>query len=148
MGQEKNNVIALVNAENNRNIPSEAYIEFEKPLSADKIYLLTANLTKPCKSYYPAAEMVILYDEGAAQTIQLIPPYNIPSLVQAFCPGAYQIPLGKIENNQVFHDKGSPGLSVTDITTDPSRKISGVTIRCVASETVIGIIGITLNQVK
>ncbi|MDP4251401.1 MAG: hypothetical protein Q8918_14950 [Bacteroidota bacterium] len=142
--ENKMNVIALVNAENNRNIPSEAVIELKKPVSAEKIYMLTANLTKTCKSYYPAAEVEIVYESGKSQSVQLIPPYNMPSLVQTFCPDAFQIPLGEIEHKQIM-DFEPPGLSVTDLpVTDTTRRIKKIVFRCVASETVLGIIGISL----
>jgi hypothetical protein len=145
---DKNNVIALVNAENNRDIPSECVIKFNKPVQAGKVFLLTANLTKPCKSYYPAAEVEVFYEHGDSRTFQLIPPFTMPSLVQSFCPGAFEVPLGKIENNQVFHGLVKPGLSVTDFVTDPAKRIAGMTFRCVASETVLGIIGISLLKLQ
>ena len=109
--------------------------------------MLTANLTKTCKSYYPAAEVEVVYETGKNQIIQLTPPYNMPSLIQTFCPDAIQIPLGKIENNQVFVSV-VPGLSVTDLVTDPTRKIKKVEFKCVSSETVFGIIGISLLAQK
>ena len=138
------NVIALVNAENNRNIPSEVVIELKRPVFAEKIYMLTANLTKTCKSYYPAAEAEIVYETGKSQSVQLIPPYNMPSLVQTFCPDAFQIPLGEIEHKQIM-DFESPGLSVMDLpVADPTRRIKKIIFKCVTSETVLGIIGISL----
>jgi hypothetical protein len=140
----KKNVIALVNAENNRNIPGKAVFELKEPVPVEKIYLMTANLTKTCKSYYPAAEIELVYEDGKSRTIQLIPPYNMPSFIQTFCPDAYQVPLGKIENNQVFHDRVGPGISVTDIVTDPAKRLVKVVFKCVTSETVFGIIGISL----
>ncbi|HBE40321.1 MAG TPA: hypothetical protein DDW27_03810 [Bacteroidales bacterium] len=146
--RNKNNVIALVNAENNRNLPGEAILELKRPLRAEKIYLMTANLTKTCKSYYPAAEVEVEYETGKNQIVQLTPPYNMPSMIQAFCPDALQIPLGKIENNQVFLSGVIPGISVTDIVTDPARKITKMTFKCVTSETVLGIIGINLLQAE
>lgn len=139
----KKNVLAMVNSENNRNIPSAAIIVLKDPISVKKIYLLTANLTKTCKSYYPAAEVEIVYETGSDQLIQLIPPYNMPSLIQTFCPDAFQIPMGKIENNQIFRFV-EPGISVTDLVTDPTRKIKNISFKCVTSETVLGIIGISL----
>jgi hypothetical protein len=68
----------------------------------------------------------------------------MPSIVQAFCPDAYHIRLGKIENNQVFHDKLGTGISVNDIVTDPANSIKKIVFKCVSSETVFGILGISL----
>jgi hypothetical protein len=138
------NILALINTENSQSLPSEALIEIEHPVSAEKIYLLTANLTKTCKSYYPAAEVEIIYESGEHQVVQLIPPFNMPSFVQGFCPEALFIPLGKLETTQTFGKYGNnTGLSLTDLITDSNRKIRAVKLRCVSSETVFGIIGIS-----
>jgi hypothetical protein len=139
----KKNVLVLVNAENNQQIPSEAFIHLQNPVFAKKIYMLTANLTKTSKSYYPAAEVEIVYESGENQVVQLIPPYNMSSFVQAFCPNAFTIPLGVIEKKQTM-DFDAPGLSVTDLVTDPARKIHKIIFRCVASETAIGLIAVSL----
>lgn len=140
---DKNNVLALVNAENNQQIPGEAVVHLQTPVAAEKIYLLTANLTKTAKSYYPAAEIEIEYDKGDNQVLQLIPPYNMPSVVQAFCPAAFPVPLGEIKKKQTM-DFDAPGLSVTDVITDPGRTIRKIVFRCVASETAVGLVGISL----
>lgn len=140
---DKKNLLALVNAENNQQIPTEAVIDLQNPVAAEKIYLLTANLTKTCKSYYPAAEVEVVYEEGESNVIQLIPPYNMPSMVQAFCPDAYPVPLGEIKKKQIM-DFDAPGLSVTDLITDPTRKIRKILFRCVTSETVLGIVGVSV----
>ena len=146
--QEKN-ILALVNAENSKSLPGEALIEIEHPVSVEKIYLLTANLTKTCKSYYPAAEVEIIYDSGDSQVIQLIPPFNMPSFVQGYCPEALHIPAGKLESSQTFGEYGrNTGLSFTDLVTDPKRKIKQLKFRCVSTETVFGIIGISLLSRK
>jgi len=139
----KNNVLALVNAENNQQIPSQAVINLQTPVSAEKIYLLTANITKTSKSYYPAAEIEIEYETGENQLVQLIPPYNMPSMVQSFCPNAFAVPLGEIKYKQTMNFD-APGLSVTDVVTDRTRKIRKIIFRCVASETAVGLIAINL----
>lgn len=83
------------------------------------------NLAKTSKSYYPSAEIEIAYEEGENQVVQLIPPYNMPSMVQAFCPNAFPVPLGEIKKKQTM-DFDAPGLSVTDLVTDPARKIKEI----------------------
>ena len=144
--QNVNNILALINTENNRSMPGEAVIEMNNPIAAEKIYLLTANLTKVIKSYYPGAEVEIVYDYGKSQVIQLIPPFNMPTIIPAQCPDALSIPLGKIEENQIFLNGNETGLSLTDLTIDPTRKIKQLKLRCVSTETVFGIIGISLLQ--
>lgn len=141
----KNNVLALVNAENNRQLPSRAIVHLQTPVFAEKVYLLSANLTKPSKSYYPAAEIEIIYEEGENQVVQLIPPYTMPSMVQPFCPNAFPVPLGEIKKKQTM-DFDAPGLSVTDLVTDPQRKIREILFRCVSSETAVGLIAVSLLE--
>lgn len=85
---------------NNRHIPGGAVVRLSHPVFAEKIYTLTANLTKTSKSYYPAAEIEIVYEKGENQVVQLIPPYNMPSMAQAFCPNAFPVPLGEIKKNR------------------------------------------------
>lgn len=143
----KNNILALINTQNTKSIPGQAVIELKNPIAAEKLYFLTANLTKTCKSYYPAAEIEIIYDSGEKQLTQLIPPFNMPSVMQPFCPEAVAIPLGQIKNNQTFHSN-EPGLSLTDLTTDPTRKIKKVLVRCFSTETVFGILGISFLTKK
>ena len=62
---------------NNRYPPGGAVVRLGHPVFAEKIYLLSANLTKTSKSHYPTAEIEIVYEKGENQVIPLIPPYNI-----------------------------------------------------------------------
>ena len=130
---------------NNRHLPGVAVVRLSHPVFAEKIYMLTANLTKTSKSYYPAAEIEIVYEKGENQVVQLIPPYNMPSMVQAFCPNAFPVPLGEIKKKQTM-DFDAPGLSVTDLVIDPKRKIREIVFRCVSSETAVGLIAVSLLQ--
>ena len=77
-----------------------AVVRLSHPVFAEKIYMLTANLTKTSKSYYPAAEIEIIYEEGESQVVRLILPYNMPSVVQAFCRNAFPVPLGEIKKSR------------------------------------------------
>ncbi|HBE40322.1 MAG TPA: hypothetical protein DDW27_03815 [Bacteroidales bacterium] len=143
--QQEKNILALINTENSKSLPGEAIIDIENPVPVEKIYLLTANLTKTCKSYYPAAEIEVVYDSGENQIVQLIPPYNMPSFVQGYCPEALHIPAGKLESTQTFGIYGNnTGLALTDLVTDPGRKMKQLKLRCVSTETVFGIVGISL----
>jgi hypothetical protein len=108
--------------------------------------MLTANLTKSCKSYYPAAEIEIVYEQGNNQVIQLIPPYNAVHdtvLLSRCFPGA----AGRDQKKQTM-DFDAPVLSVTDLVTDPTRKIREIVFRCVASETAVGLVAISLLSGK
>ena len=139
------NILALINAENKASVPSEAIIKLEKPVSVEKIYLLTANLTKTCKSYYPGAEVIVKYDSGDDQVIQLIPPYTMSSFNQSFCVRALNIPFGQLNKTQTMHKYGeNTGLNLSDLVLDRERKVKQISLRCVSTETVLGILGMSL----
>jgi hypothetical protein len=67
---------------------------------------------------------------------------------QKFCPRAYAIPFGKIHGDATPLRMGGmhPHLAVTDIVLDAARAVSQIELRCVASETVFGIMGVTLLE--
>ncbi|MHC4645889.1 MAG: hypothetical protein ACYTBJ_10315 [Planctomycetota bacterium] len=139
------NILALVNTENNASIPSEAIIELAQPTAVEKIYLLTANLTKPSKSYYPGTEVIVKYDRGDDQVIQLIPPYTMTSFNQPFCVRAHPIPFGRLDSTQSMVSYGKyTGLNLSDLVLDPQRKTRQINLRCVSTETVFGLLGISL----
>ena len=138
-------ILALINTENNASIPPEAIIKLETPVSVEKIYLLTANLTKTCKSYYPGAEVIVKYESGDNQVIQLVPPYTMSSFNQPFCVRDLNIPFGKLHWTATMVEYGAnTGLSLSDLELDPERKVKQISLRCVSSETVFGVLGMSL----
>lgn len=156
----KGNILALVSTEPYEQLPSAAFLELERPVRLEKIYLLTANLTKTLKCYYPGAEVIVKYTKGADDIIQLIPPYTMSCFVQNVSPRAYGIEFGSMQENPgplMFHQimgdaTASPNikcnLAISDIVADAHRNIASIELRCVASETVFGILGITLLEAK
>ena len=60
----KGNILALACTEPYEQLPSRATLTLPKPLRPEKIYLLTANLTKAVKCYYPGAEIVVPLHDG------------------------------------------------------------------------------------
>ena len=144
----KGNILALACTEPYEQLPSQATLTLSKPQRLEKIYLLTANLTKAVKCYYPGAEIIVHYTAGEKETHQLIPPYTMSCFGQKFCPRAYAIPFGKIHGDATPLRMGGmhPHLAVTDIVLDAARAVSQIELRCVASETVFGIMGVTLLE--
>jgi hypothetical protein len=144
----KGNILALACTEPYEQLPSQATLTLPKPLRLEKIYLLTANLTKTVKCYYPGAEIIVHYTAGEKETCQLIPPYTMSCFGQRFCPRAYVIPFGKINGDVTPLNMGGnqPHLAVGDVVLDAARAVRQIELRCVASETVFGIMGITLLE--
>lgn len=144
------NVMALASTEPYRQLPSSVTIRLQTPLKLEKIYFLTANLAKTLKCYFPGGEVEVRYEDGGNQLFQLIPPYTMSCMVQDFCPTVLAIPFGRIENGGNPLDFGadpkSASLALSDITLDPSSAVKEVVLRCVASETIFGIMGITLLE--
>lgn len=60
----KGNILALACTEPYVQLPSRAMVTLPKPQRLEKIYLLTANLTKTVKCYYPGAEIIVHYTAG------------------------------------------------------------------------------------
>jgi len=144
----KGNILALASTEPYEQLPSQAILTLPKPQRLEKIYLLTANLTKTVKCYYPGAEIIVHYTTGEKETHQLIPPYTMSCFGQRFCPRTYAIPFGRINGDVTPLNIGGdqPLLAATDVALDPARAVRQIELRCVASETVFGIMGITLLE--
>jgi hypothetical protein len=121
----------------------------DKPVRLEKIYLLTANLTKILKCYYPGAEVIVRYERGKEQIFELVPPYTMSCMVQDVCPRAYAIEFGKLLNLRgPVMGREKANLAVSDIVLDTSRRVRNIELRCVASETIFGIMGITVLQAR
>ncbi|HEV2378975.1 MAG TPA: DUF4450 domain-containing protein [Terriglobia bacterium] len=138
------NLLALVNTRCSKPLPTSAILRLETPRRLERLYLLTANLTKTVKCYYPAAEVIVHYADGTRLVKQLIPPYTMSCMAQHFSPYCYAIPFGKLEQSPVIPQPQSPNLAVSDVVLDATKNVSGLEFRCVASETIFGILGVTL----
>ena len=139
-------VIALANTQSWKALPSSVVLQLEAPLRLEKIYLLTANLTKTLKCYYPGGEIIADYTDGTEILHQLIPPFTMGCMAQHFSPYCYAVPFGHLERSPVIPKPESANLAVSDVVLDSRRRVSRLEFRCVASETIFGILGITLLQ--
>ena len=90
--EAKGNLLALACTEPYEQLPSEARLALPQPERLDKIYLLTANLTKTSKCYYPGAEVIVRYQAGPDQIVSLVPPHSMSCFGQHFCPRALAVP--------------------------------------------------------
>ncbi len=142
-----NKIMALCCTEPYPQFSSAVNLKLRQPERLEKLYLLTANLTKPLKSYYPGAEIVVHYADGTTQLCPLVPPYTMPSVVDNICPRAQAIRFGQITHGSTSIDP-TCFLSVTDLVLDPRKPINAFDFRCVATETLFGILGATALEAK
>jgi hypothetical protein len=128
--------------------PSRVALKLSEPRRAEKLYLLTANLVKPLKCYYPAAEVTVRYADGSEQRHQMIPPYTMPSAIGNICPRAFAVPVGKLAGYAGPVSDTQAFLSLTDVLLDPSKPAVSIELRCVATETLLGVVGATLLEAR
>ena len=144
-------MLALAATEPYAQLPSRALIDLTAgaaPRRLEKLYLLTANLTKTVKSYYPAGEITIHYDTGDPEHVSLVPPHTVSCMAQPFCPRAYHVPYGRfsgaVSSYGPVEDEKIPNLAVQDLVLDPARGVRAIELRCVASETLLGLLALSV----
>jgi len=145
-GAPSNRLLALCCTQPYEQFPSRVTLQLPEPRRAEKLYLLTANLVKPLKCYYPGAEVVIRYADGSEQLHAMIPPYTMPSLIGHICPRAWVVPIGKLAGHAGPVADTRAYLSLTDVVLDASKQVTAIDLRCVATETLLGVAGITLLE--
>ena len=143
-------LLALAATEPYAQLPSSVRLDLAAGGTAralEKLYLLTANLTKTVKSYYPAGEITIHYDRGDPQHLSLVPPHTISCMAQPFCPRAWHVPYGRfsgaLSSYGAVEDEKIPNLALQDLVTDPTRGVTALELRCVASETLLGLLALS-----
>ncbi len=142
---QPNRILALCCTEPYAQFPSAATLQLDPPRRLEKLYLLTANLIKTLKCYYPGGELVVQYADGSRETHLMIPPYTMPGSVGNTCPKALAIRFGNIVGAPPTADK-TGYLSVLDTVLDGSKPVTSIEIRCVATETLVGIVGATVLE--
>ena len=141
-----NRLLALCCTQPYEPFPSRVTLTLPRPQRAEKLYLWTANLVKPLKCYTPGAEVLIRYADGSEQLHQMIPPYTMPSVIGSICPSAHVVKIGMLTGNAGNVVDRQAYLSLTDVVLDPSRPVSSIEMRCVATETLLGMAGVTLLE--
>ena len=140
-------ILALCCTEPYDQFSSAVTLKFGEPKRLEKLYLLTADLAKTLKCYYPGAEVTVHYADGSTQLHQMIPPYTMPSGVNHICPRAQAIRFGQLTYAHPTPDK-SCYLSVVDLALDPAKPVESFEFRCVATETLLGLVGATALEAK
>ncbi|NLH73239.1 MAG: hypothetical protein GX456_09320 [Verrucomicrobia bacterium] len=131
-------------------LPSGVRLDLS-PVNANKLYLLSLNMHLPQKCYTPAAQVVLWYSDGSQAVTELIPPLNFDCYYQDCGINTAKrvlpaIPAyGMREWTPAFGiDLSEQHLTMTDIPCDATRKLTAIEIRSIATETFIGIAGLTL----
>jgi hypothetical protein len=122
--------------------------------SLHKAYLLSLNMNLPMKAYTPAATVTVRYTDGSQQVTELIPPVNFDSYYQDFAINTVAMPLtsavpghGQKEwRNSYGCNLDQMHLTMTDVLCDPAKKVDSIEFRSVATETFLGIAGVTLLE--
>jgi hypothetical protein len=122
--------------------------------SLRKAYLLSLNMNLPMKAYTPAATVTVRYTDGSQQVTELIPPVNFDSYFQDFAINTVAMPLttavpahGQKEwTNYMACNLDQIHLTMTDVLCDPAKKVERIEFRSVATETLLGIAGVTLLE--
>ena len=113
----------------------------------DHIYLLMMNYSYVTKSHLPNGELIIHYGDGKDELVQLIPPYNLDSYVQHFSLRNEKVRFGQLRDDYVGGETDwYPKIhaDVVDFPLDGGRITRSVELRSVCSESILGILGITL----
>ena len=75
-------------------------------------------------------------------------PPRMPSVVSSICPRAGAIPIGKLVGyGNPVNDTGAY-LSVIDVVADATKPAVSIELRCVATETLLGVVGATILEAK
>jgi hypothetical protein len=143
-----NRILAICCTQPYEQFPGRVTIKLPEPRRAEKLYLLTGNLVKTLKCYYPGAEITVRYADGSKQLHQMIPPYTMPSIVGHICPRARAVRVGTLEGGGNPVVDTAAYLSVTDVVLDPSKPAAAIELRCVATETLLGVAGMTLLEAR
>lgn len=146
-------LVALCRTQPHEQFPSRITLVFDRPRRIEKVYLLTANIVKTLKCYYPAAEVCLRYagagpggEAGRSECHQLIPPYSMPSVVGHICPAAHAILVGKLVGGGNPVADTACYLSVTDIVAGSAEPVAAIELRSVTTETLLGLAGMTLLE--
>jgi len=159
-GDAESNNIAFVSRWDN--FPRELTV----PLvgKASKIHLLMAGSTDGMKSRFDNGEIIVTYADGSVTRLALENPTTWWPIDQDYfiddyafarpgpLPVRVDLKTGKIRvlDPESFKGKGrgvsGGAATVLDLTLDPSKEVKSMTVRALANEVVIGLMGATLQR--
>jgi hypothetical protein len=110
-----------------------------------KVYFLAYSWQRGHKTYHPNVELIANYADGSHSIRQLIPPFS-------FMPQHGLEPVGLNPYQPEVTDAGLPigreDADIYDLALDPTRDLTSVEVRSVATESIYAIFGITLVKAK
>ena len=149
--EQANDLIMLANT-SPYPLPTGIRIEIDRRLH--KLYLLSLNMQPSMKSYVPAVDATIYYQDGGTATTHLISPLNFDTYEQDCGINTIAFPLkdiAPVPTDTYAPTEFSPGhqhhLTMTDVVCDPDRTVDAIEIRSIATETFFGLAGVTLAAV-
>ncbi len=115
---------------------------------ADRLYLLLANHTHNSQTHMVQATVVLVYADGRRQTVPLRGPRDIDGMLQHYSDMAPEW-IGGRDRGWYGHGRATgTHADVTDIPVDPRRELRAFELRCVARETLIGLLGATVHTAR
>jgi len=143
--ERHNDLLMLANTPP-RELPTTARFEVNRRLAS--VYLLSLNMTVSMKSYVPAVDILVEYEDGERELTQLIAPLNFDTYGQNFGINTVAYPLDDIELHFPRRHAGwTHQFTMTNIICDPDKVAKSIEIRSIATETFFGLAGMTLATV-
>jgi len=115
---------------------------------ADRLYLLLANHTHNSQTHMVQASVTLIYGDGRREVVPLQSPHDIDGMLQHYSDMAPEWIGGK-DGGWYGHGRAQGvHADVTDIPVDPERELRAFELRCVARETLIGLLGATAHLAR
>ncbi|MHC4674034.1 MAG: alpha-L-rhamnosidase-related protein [Planctomycetota bacterium] len=144
--ERHNDLLMLANTPP-RELPTTARFDVNRRLCS--VYLLSLNMTVSQKSYVPAVDIIVEYEDGERKLTQLIAPLNFDTYEEDFGINTVAYPLDDVSmlSSRRQPDGWSHHFTMTNIICDPDKVTKSIEIRSIATETFFGLAGMTLITV-
>ncbi len=127
-----------------RPFPAEAEVRVHA--RGDRLYLLLANHTHNSQTHMALAEVVLEYAGGRRTIVPLRAPHDIDGMLQHYSDMAPEW-IGGADGGWYGHGRATGvHADVADIPVNPDLELRAFRLRCLARETLIGLLGATLHQ--
>jgi hypothetical protein len=140
--------------------------EITVPLSgaASHAYFLMAGSTNPMQSRFENGQVIVTYTDGSARTLSLVNPTNWWPIERDYfvddysfarpepLPPRIDLRTGRVRITDPIAIKGEPEMipggaaTLLDLPLDRNKTLKSLTVRTVANEVVIGLMGVTLAR--
>lgn len=136
------------------NFPKEATVAITG--KGKRVLLLMAGSTNPMQSRFDNGEVVVTYKDGTSTRLALENPTNWWPIDQDYFiddfqfkrPGAIpprvDLQTGKVRMTSEGREIRGGAATVIEMAVDPSKEMTGLTLRTLANEVVVGVMGVTV----